>query len=170
MKTKRLIICALFTAIICIVAPFCVMVGPVPITLTLFALALSAFVQGSSMGAVSTLVYILIGIVGLPVFSGFNGGMGILMAPTGGFVVSYVFVVLILGRCKNAKKKSHIIMLCAVALAVCYTFGIVWYMLVTKCHITTALMLCVVPFAPFDIIKLYAAYKVGKEIKKKTDL
>ena len=167
MKTKRLIQCALFTAIICVISPFSVMTGPVPVTGTLFALALTAFCTGSMKGATATLIYILAGIIGLPVFSGFKGGMGAIVGPTGGFVFSYVFVVLILGLCKNAKKKSTRVLLCAGALAVCYVFGIVWYMFVTKAGFMGALMLCVVPFIPFDILKLYGAYMVSKAIEKR---
>lgn len=167
MKTKRLIQCALFTAIICAIAPFSVMIGPVPVTGTLFALALTAFCAGSVKGATATLIYILAGIIGLPVFSGFKGGVGAIVGPTGGFVFSYVFVVLILGLCKNAKKKSTRVLLCAGALAVCYVFGIAWYIFITKADFTAALMLCVVPFIPFDILKLYAAYVVSRAIEKR---
>ena len=170
MKTKRLITCALFTAIICVTAPFCVMIGPVPITFTIFALALCAFTSGSGQAAVSTLVYILAGAVGMPVFSGFKGGLSAIMSPTGGFVFSYVFVVLILGVCKRAKSKRYVALLCALALAVCYAFGVLWYMLIAKSDAVTALMLCVVPFIPFDILKLYLGYAVSKEINKKADL
>lgn len=170
MKTKRLIVCALFTSIICIAAPFSVMIGPVPITFTIFALALCAFVQGSMNAAVSVFVYILAGIIGLPVFSNFKGGLSAIMSPTGGFVFSYVFVVLILGLCKGVKKKRYVVLLCISALLVCYVFGVLWYMFMTKSDAMTALMLCVVPFVPFDILKLYAAYVVSKEINKKTDL
>lgn len=167
MKTKRLIICAFFTAIICVIAPFCVMIGPVPITFTLFALALCAFVQGSSKAAIATMVYILVGIIGMPVFSGFKGGFGAIMSPTGGFVFSYVFVVLILGCCMKTKRKSVIVMLCISALAVCYACGTIWYMFIASSDAITALMLCVVPFIPFDVIKLYAAYAVSKAVKEK---
>lgn len=167
MKTKKLIICALFTAIICVVAPFCVMIGPVPVTFTLFALALCAFATGSGAAAVSTGIYILTGLVGMPVFSGFKSGLGAVMSPTGGFVFSYIFVVLILGFCNRVRKKSHVVVLCALSLAVCYTFGTVWYMLMTKADLPAALMLCVVPFIPFDVVKLYAAYKVSKAVRKR---
>ncbi len=167
MKTKKLIVRALFTAIICVVAPFSVVIGPVPVTLTLFALALCAFSTGSVAAAVSTGIYILTGLVGMPVFSGFKSGIGAVASPTGGFVFSYIFVVLILGCCSRARKKSHVAALCALSLAVCYTFGTLWYMLVTRADLPSALMLCVVPFIPFDVVKLYAAYKVSKAVRKR---
>lgn len=166
MKTKKLIICALFTAIICITAPFYIMIGPVPITFTLFALALSAFTMGSMGAAVSTAVYIAVGLVGMPVFSGFKGGFATLMSPTGGFVFAYVLIVLILGLCVKAKRKSTLVLWCALALLVCYACGIIWYMFVTNASFITALWVCILPFIPFDIIKLYAAYVIAKRMKK----
>lgn len=167
MKTKKLIICALFTAIIAMCAPFFIMIGPVPITFTLFALALAAFVAGSKAAFVATLVYIFIGIVGLPVFSGFKGGLGGIITPTGGFVFSYVFVVLILGMCNKTKKKSIMALWWTIALCVCYACGTLWYMVFTSSDFVTALMLCVVPFIPFDVVKLVMAYCVAKAIKKR---
>ncbi len=167
MKTKKLIICALFAAIICIAAPFYIMIGPVPITFTLFALALCAFSAGSVSGAVSTGVYMLIGLAGIPVFSGFKGGFSVIASPTGGFIFSYVFVVLILGCSVKAKRKSAVVLWCTLALAVCYMAGTAWYMLVTKADIITALGVCVVPFILFDIIKLYVAYVVAKAVRKR---
>ncbi len=165
-KTKKLILCSLFAAIISISAPFSVFIGVVPITFVMFSLGLTAFTLGSRLGAVSTIVYICIGLVGLPVFSSFKGGLSVIASPTGGFVLSYVFVVLILGQCKKTEKKSKIVLLCAAALLVCYVFGTAWYMLVTKSGIAGAITVCVVPFVPFDIVKLIMAYIVAKAIKK----
>lgn len=166
MKTKKLILCSLFAAVIAISAPFSVPIGPVSVTFVLFSLALTAFTLGSRLGAVSTLVYICIGLVGLPVFSSFKGGFSVIASPTGGFVLSYVFVVLILGMCSKTSKKSLTVFLCAAALLVCYSFGTAWYMFITKSGIAGAMTVCVVPFVPFDIVKLIMAYIVAKAIKK----
>lgn len=170
-KTKNVIICAFFAAILCITAPFAVVIGPVPVTFVLFSLALTAFVAGSKRGAQATLIYILIGLAGLPVFSGFKGGLGAIMSPTGGFVFSYIFVVLILGCCKKTKKTAVNILLCMSALLVCYFFGTIWYMLCTDSGLITALVLCVLPFIPFDIIKLVIAGIIASAVHKtKIDL
>lgn len=170
MKTKKLVICALFTAIMCITAPFYIMIGPVPITFILFALALSAFTMGSLGAAVSTALYIAIGLVGMPVFSGFKGGFGTLMSPTGGFVFAYVLIALILGLCVKAKRKSTVVLWCALALLVCYACGIIWYMFVTNANFITALTVCILPFIPFDVIKLYAAYAIAKRMRGRVKL
>lgn len=165
-RTKKMIICAFFAAIITLTAPFAVVIGVVPVTLVMFSLALTAFVAGSRLGAAATGIYIIIGIIGLPVFSNFQGGIGALFSPTGGFIFSYVFVVMILGQCVKVKNKWLIALLWCAALVVCYFFGTMWYMLLTKSTLVTALGLCVVPFVPFDILKLILAYAVGKSVRK----
>lgn len=165
-RTKKWVVCALFAAIIALVAPFAIVIGPVPITFTLFALALVAFVGGSGMGAVATGIYILMGVIGMPVFSGFKGGLSAFMDPTGGFIFAYIFIALILGQCVKTDNKAVTGMLFALALAVCYISGTVWYMFITKASLVTALTLCIVPFIPFDIIKLIVAYIVAKAIRR----
>ena len=168
-RTKKWVVCALFAAIIAIIAPFAIPVGPVPVTFTLFALALTAFVGGSSIGARAAVIYILMGIIGMPVFSGFKGGLSAFMDPTGGFIYSYIFIVLILGLCTKTKSKTAMVLLWTSALLICYAAGVSWYMFITKANFLTALTLCIVPFIPFDILKLVVAYIVAKAIRKALD-
>lgn len=165
MKTKNMVVCALFAAIICITAPFSIPIGPVPVTMTVFSLALTAFVLGSKKAAVATAVYMLVGIAGLPVFAGFKSGLTSIMSPVGGFAFSYIFIVLILGI--RAKKKRIVVLLCISAMLVCYICGTAWYMFMTGSELLTALSLCIIPFIPFDIIKLVLAYIVGKAVRKR---
>lgn len=165
-KTKKMLICALFAAVICIASPFTINIGPVPITLSVFAIALTAFSVGSCNSAIATLLYILIGLVGLPVFSKFQGGVGVIMSPTGGFILSYVFVALILGLCTKTKNVIRVCLLCIAALFVCYLFGTVWFVAITKSSIVYALTVCVVPFIPVDIAKLILAYIAGSAIRQ----
>ncbi len=166
MKTKNMIIRALFAAIMCVTAPFSFVIGVVPITATVFTLALTAFVAGSKNAFWVTTVYILAGLFGMPVFSGFKGGLSIITSPTGGFIFSYVFVVLIIGMSTKYKSKKAIVLLCSLAMLVCYFFGTVWYMFITKASLLTALSICIIPFIPFDVIKLIMAYIVAKHVKK----
>lgn len=165
MKANNLVICALFAAIICIVSPFYIPVGAVPVSLGLFAVALTAFITGSKRSVIATGIYLTLGFVGIGVFAGFKGGVGILMSPTGGFLISYVFVAAILGCCRGNIKRDFLLQL--VALFVCYLIGTVWYMIVTKSSILTGLVVCVLPFVVFDIIKLTGAYMISKTIKKR---
>ena len=99
LSTKCLTITALMTAILCIVAPFSLPLpfSPVPISFATFILYLTSYVLGAKYGTISCLLYLLLGFIGLPVFSGFSGGVGRLLGPTGGYMIGYLFLVLIGG-------------------------------------------------------------------------
>lgn len=164
-KSKGIIICALFAAIISITAPISVPLGGVPVTLSLFTVALTAFFAGSKKAVVAVMVYMLAGSVGLPVFSGFRGGLGTIMSPTGGFILSYVLVAAILGI--RTKTKKGLVIAITSALFVCYALGTMWYMFVSNTSAVTALAVCVVPFVVLDVIKLYGAYVIAKNMRRR---
>ncbi|MGM9550975.1 MAG: biotin transporter BioY [Clostridia bacterium] len=166
MNTKDMIIRALFATILCITAPFSIAIGPVPVTFAVFFLAFTAFVTGSKNAVWSTVIYILIGMIGLPVFSGFKGGLSVIMSPTGGFIISYVFVAWILGQSVKCKNKMAVVALSVLAMFVCYLFGTVWFIFITKSNILAALTMCVVPFIPIDAVKLVLAYIVAQPTRK----
>ena len=89
-NTQQLSRLALMTAVICIAAPLQIPVGTVPVTLQTYIIALTGALLGARHGVFATLAYLLIGAVGLPVFSGWAGGLGVLMGPTGGFLVGFL--------------------------------------------------------------------------------
>ena len=84
MKTKTIAVCAIFAAIMCVFSVITVPIGPVPVTLGFFGVMITSVILGARRGAVSVAVFILMGAVGLPVFSGFKGGFEVLLGPTGG--------------------------------------------------------------------------------------
>ena len=90
MKTRDLTLTALFAAILCVAAPFSIPVGPIPITLATFAIYLAAIVLGKKYGTLAVVIYILLGAVGLPVFSGFSGGFQKIVSATGGYIIGYI--------------------------------------------------------------------------------
>ncbi len=98
-STRQMTIIALMTAVTCILGPLSIPLpfSPVPISFTNLAIYFSVFVLGTYSATVSYLVYLLIGMVGLPVFSGFSGGFGKLAGPTGGYLVGFIFMALIAG-------------------------------------------------------------------------
>ena len=153
---------ALFAALICVAAPFSIQVGPIPISLATFAIYLTGAMLGGKRGVVATAVYILIGAVGLPVFSGFRGGFGALFGPTGGYIIGYIPLVLITGIFAemNAKKINRAIVTfigMILATAALYTFGTAWFMIVLGSDLITALGTCVLPFLLGDTIKIVCA-------------
>ena len=95
-KTYSLVVTALMAAVTCILAPLSIPIGPVPISLTNFAIYLSLYVLDWEKGTISYLVYLLIGFAGVPVFSGFTGGVAKLAGPTGGYIIGFIPMAIIL--------------------------------------------------------------------------
>ena len=94
-NTYAMAVTALMTAVTCILAPLSIPIGPVPISLTNFAIYLSLYLLDWKKGTVSYILYLLLGLVGLPVFSGFTGGIGKLAGPTGGYIIGFIPMAII---------------------------------------------------------------------------
>ena len=93
MRINRIVSIALMTAVICVISPFAIAipVSPVPISLATFAIYLTVIILGWEDGTISVLVYVLLGFAGAPVFTGFTGGAGKVLGPTGGYIIGYIF-------------------------------------------------------------------------------
>lgn len=166
---------ALFAAVICVFSPFTVPIGVVPITLSLFVIFLSATVLDFPDSAAAVAVYIMLGIFGLPVFSGGRGGFSVIIGPTGGFIIAYIGAVIVIGllvRLYSEKiLKSRwigyvsVFTFCLLGLVICYILGTVWYCLYSKIGFGVALRICILPFLPFDIIKCVFAAYLGLKIR-----
>ena len=177
MKQKNvvmLVTCALMAAIICIFAPMSVPIGPVPISLTNLVLYFCIFIIGTKGTTISFLVYLLLGIVGLPVFSGYAGGIGKLAGPTGGYLVGFIPMVIIMGICfeKIARQKKLVpsVLITTggmiVGTLVAYALGTIWFVIQMKCDFGYALTVCVFPFIPFDLLKMVIANILGRAVRK----
>lgn len=169
---RNMVFTALFAALICVAAPFSIQVGPIPITLATFAIYLTGAMIGGKRGMAATIVYILIGAVGLPVFSGFRGGFGVLFGATGGYIIGYIPLVLITGIFAemNSKKISRAIVTVIgmiLATAALYTFGTIWYMIVSGSDLVTSLTVCALPFIPGDAIKIACVTAVSVPLRAK---
>ena len=170
-KLKSLVLTksAIFAAILCIISPFSIMIGPIPVTFSLFVLIFSALMLSKKEAFYAVLVYLFLGFCGLPVFSGAVGGIGALIGPTGGFLISYPLIVYVAGMkpriIKNEFLKSFFPSVAA--LVCCYFFGSLWYMFVAKVPFVSAVSVCVAPFAVFDIIKIFAACLLSKSVNKR---
>lgn len=162
--TKKLCFTALWTAIICIVSPFSIPVFSVPITFSTIAIFLSALLLGKTYGTISVAVYIALGAIGLPVFSGFLGGMGVLLGPTGGFIIGYAVCAFVIGLLYQKTKISPFIIM-AIATLIIYLLGLAWYMVVTNSNFIVALLVCVVPFILIDAIKILLTTILLKYLK-----
>ncbi|MBO4505250.1 MAG: biotin transporter BioY [Lachnospiraceae bacterium] len=181
-RTYMLAATGVMTAVLCVAAPFSVPVGPIPISLATLVIYLAAYVLGWKMGTVSVLIYLLLGMAGLPVFSGFSGGFVKLAGPTGGYLIGYIPLALITGlfihlnaKLPSSDKKAagailpRLIQVLGMLLgtAVLYALGTAWFCILMDCTVSYALGLCVLPFIPGDLIKILIAILLGPELRKR---
>ena len=169
-STKDLTQIALMAAVTCILGPLAIPIGPVPISLTNLAIYFSLYLLGTKKGTISYVVYMIIGLIGLPVFSGMQGGPQKLFGVTGGYIIGFVFMALIAGffiETWQDKKWLHLAGM-ILGTAVCYVFGTVWFLFMTEGYtIMGALAVCVFPFIPGDLIKMVLAMLIAPQIKKR---
>ena len=164
----QLIFMALMAAVMCIAGPLAVPIGPVPITLTNLVIYIAVGVLGTTQGTISYCLYLLLGMVGLPVFSGYAGGLGKLTGPTGGYLIGFIAMILI-GGIIMEKTNRNIVATCiawVVGTAAAYLFGTIWFVYLMHCSVMYALTICVFPFIIGDIVKIIVGTILGKEVRK----
>ena len=125
-NTYAMAVTALMTAVTCILAPLSIPIGPVPISLTNFAIYLALYLLDWKKGTVSYIIYLLLGLVGLPVFSGFTSGPGKLFGPTGGYLIGFIPMAIIAGMVINRKINNRL--LCFIMLYAMPLVLHVWHM------------------------------------------
>ncbi len=158
MQTKSMVQVSLFTALLCVLAPLSLPVGPIPLSLATLAVYLAAGMLGAKKGCVAVLVYILLGAVGLPVFSGFRGGLAVVTGVTGGYILGYLPCALLAGlHAGHTTSKWAFPLGLAAGTAALYTVGTAWFMAQTGSGFGAALSLCVLPFLAGDLLKIAAA-------------
>lgn len=181
--TRRLALCAVMAAVICVLAPISLPIGPVSLTGGTLAIYLTACLLGGGWGAAATLTYLLLGFMGLPVFSNYMGGAERLAGPTGGYLVGYLPMVFIAGavatltlaRFRDRGRGGAAIALAlqflgmVLGTAVLYAFGTAWYCVQAGVDLQKALAACVIPFIPFDLAKMAAALAVGVPVRRRLE-
>lgn len=166
MPVRRMTLTALMTALLCIAGPLTLPLGPIPLSMTTAVLALAALLLGAEGASLCCGLYLLMGLAGLPVFSGFTGGLGVLAAPTGGFLLAYLPVTALWGWLLNKAKGALPQMMALLAGSVLlYVAGTAWYAVQTGVSAMTAMAVCVLPFLPGDAVKLIAALGIGRTLK-----
>ncbi len=168
-QTKNLTITALLAAAICVAAPWAIPIGAVPITLGTFIILTAASVAGSKRGTLAVALYVVMGAIGLPVFSGFSGGAGQLLGPTGGFIAGYIPCALVAGLIIDARPASFWIYPAGMAagMLLCYAFGTAWYAFSTESSLFASLAVCVLPFLVLDALKLAAAATLSFYLRRR---
>lgn len=162
----QIVLMALMAALTCVLAPNSLPIGPVPISLTNLVIYFSVFILGPWYGTGSYCIYFLLGIVGLPVFSNYEGGLGKIAGPTGGYIVGFILMALIGGICIKLSKRNLIVTMLGwvVGTLVAYAFGTVWFVKVLGCTYQYALGMCVYPFILLDLIKIVLGTLLGKSV------
>lgn len=171
LKTSDLVYIALTAAIIAICSWISIP-SAVPFTLQTFAVFIALLLLGGKRGTLAILAYILLGVIGIPVFAGFTGGIGILLGSTGGYIIGFLLTGLIYWVMTKFFGEKIWVKITAMLLGtlVCYTFGTAWFMVIYaktsgKIGLATALTWCVVPFILPDLIKMALAFIISKRLK-----
>lgn len=168
-KIYVLAMTAVMAALIAAISPFAIPIGPISITLCTLALYFSPYILGWKGASVATLVYIMLGMVGMPVFSKFQAGLGVLMGPTGGYILGYVPMVVLAGLAIKLAPQNRVLQFLGMigATAVLYAFGTAWYMILSGNDLAFAMKWCVIPFIPLDLVKIAIAMVVGPLLRER---
>ena len=169
MKTKDMTLIAVMAALICVAGPLTIPVGPIPLSLATFAVYMAGSVLGQKKGTIAIGLYLLIGIIGVPVFSGFSGGFQKLAGVTGGYLIGYLPCAYLSGV--GAEKRDsigwwfHPLMMVS-GTVLLYLVGTIAFMLHTGNALGAALSLCVIPFLPGDAAKIAATAFLTQTLRK----
>ena len=173
---KDLIYIAMFTALIVVCSKISVPLGPVPFTLQTMGVFITAAMLGWKRGTISVILYIVMGLVGIPVFSqssGFSGGMGALASPTFGYIIGFILTALVVGLSEKFFGKKIIPLIISMALGeiLCYVIGTIWFMFIYNMRgesmdVLTALQLCVFMFIIPDICKIAVSSIIVNRLDK----
>ncbi len=169
MNIKKTATVGILAALICVSAPFSLPAGAIPVSLATFAIYIISCSVDKKYSVTAVIIYILIGAIGVPVFSSFTGGLQCITGYTGGYIIGYIPCACIIGlltdRFENSKIIYPLSMIAGTAL--CYIFGIFWYMHKAECGFLEAATVCVFPFFIGDAVKIAAASCVGITLKKR---
>jgi len=167
-SVKGIVYAALFGALTAAGAFIVIPLPPVPLTAQTFFLNLAAVLLGGSLGALSQFVYVMLGIVGIPVFAGGKAGLGVLFGPTGGYLLGFIIAGFAVGKIAGAKKGAGIfwyMMAMLAGMIIIYGLGVLQLALVAKLNFTQAFTAGVLPFLPGDMIKILLAAIIADKLK-----
>lgn len=159
---------SMFGALTAIGAFIMIPVPPVPITMQTLFVILSGTLLGGYLGALSQVVYILLGVIGLPVFTGGKAGIGVFLGPTGGYLIGFVIGAYIIGKLVSLRRDPGILWLMGAMTAgitIVYTCGIIQLMLIGKLSFFKAIAVGLLPPLPGDVIKIIVSSFVCQKIR-----
>ena len=161
-SSKTMVLCSLFAALIAVCAWISIPVGDISFTLQTLGIFLSLGLLGGKRGCAAIAIYLLLGAAGMPVFSGFRGGLGALIGVTGGFLWGFLFCGLTCWALERFGKLPAMI----AGQLICYLCGCIWFYLYAGGGLWVILLRCVVPFLIPDAAKLYLAYVLTSRLSR----
>ena len=166
-NTLSLVTAALFTAIIAVCSQIAVpMPTQVSLTLQTFAVALCGYVLGIKWGLASIIIYVLLGTVGVPVFSGFKGGVQVLFGASGGFIFGFILFTLLCGVSLLINNKALKLLVGLGGLVVCHVLGVIQFAVVYKTDIVSSFLMVSAPYLIKDVISVAAAFFLSLYVRK----
>ena len=171
MKSRNMALCGLFTAVLTVCAWIAIPFGDSVITLQTFGVFLTLALLGGKRGTLTVLVYLLLGAIGAPVFSGFRGGLGALLGTTGGYIFGFMLTSLCYWMLTSIKNTPALrLMAMILGLLLCYGCGSYWYLArylsAGTASLGAVLLKCVVPYLIPDALKLALAWFLSKRLKR----
>ena len=174
MRTRKIVSCGVMAGVTCALAPLSISVGPVPLSLATLAVMMSGVILGGRLGALSQLVYLLVGIAGLPVCAGWTPALPRLIGPTGGYLIGYIPLAFICGavysRWGRGESGARRYIAAAAGMlagtAALYAIGTAWFCVVGNVGVVEALAVCVLPFLPGDAAKIAAVTMIAPRVEK----
>lgn len=170
MKIRNMALCGLFAALLALCAWISVPGAGVVFTLQTFGVALTLLLLGGKQGTLAVFVYLLLGVVGLPVFTGFQGGIGTLLNVTGGYIVGFLIWALLYWLITAVAPKKRVLAMVA-GLLVCYAFGSAWFYTLylqsgSVIGLGAFLLKCLVPYLLPDAAKVSLAFLLASRLKR----
>lgn len=171
LSTRDLIITSLFTALTAVGGFISIPLGPVSVTLQTFFVVLSGLILGAKLGALSQITYVILGLIGLPIFSGGTGGLTSVVSPTFGFLISFIIAAYLIGKLTEKNKSlSNLIYAVILGSFIIYIIGVPYFYFVftrylgKSINFYAALKYACIPFIPGDIIKAFLAIMLSKQL------
>ncbi len=168
--TKDIVTIAMFTALTAILSQILIPLpfSPIPVNLATLSIFLAGGLLTPIKATTSQIIFLLLGLVGLPVFAGFGSGIGTLIGPTGGYIIGFVFSALVISYLKiiSPNKIWAYATIMGIGLLICYAIGTLWFMYITNNSFVVSLSLCVFPFLPADFIKILIAATLVSKLEK----
>ncbi len=169
LTTRKMTAYALMSAAMCILGPMSIQIGPIPISFTNLVIYFAAYILGTKGVFWSYLVYYLLGAFGLPVFSGFSGGLSKLVGPTGGCLIGFFFTAVLSALVIKKFPKNKLLQIIGIYAStfVTYLLAVLWFAFVQKTSLASAFAACVMPFLLIDLAKVIVSAFIAPVISQR---